>query len=301
MGARAKTIKMILYDGSLEGVTNISDSAWDSGKMFSAPRESIESLIQKADCKRYGVYLLLSEHQVYIGQASDLERRTKQHLKDKDWWTQVILMTTKDDSYNASDIDYLESRLIEHAYEAGTLDSDNKKQGNRQKVDEFRQVELEQYLDEALFLLELIGVHVFKKVKKLTSVRVRKTKALPLDTILKHKNQVPVLPDRALGPCKFVKEAFINLIQSEYSFTDDQMKIFGTIEGTKQYTKRNLPLFYYLKEGESRATCEKNIRERYWKDEFVIGKYRFLLFSQWYDNPQKGATREDFMQWYGKL
>lgn len=163
MSTKAKTIKMLLYDGTLNGVTNISNSAWESGKMYSAPRESINDLISKADCKRYGVYLLLSEQQVYVDQASDLERRTRQHLTDKDWWRQVILMTTKDDSFNASDIDYLESKLIVLAETAGTLDSDNKKKGNPQKVDEFRQAELEQYLEEALFLLDLIGVRVFKK------------------------------------------------------------------------------------------------------------------------------------------
>ena len=44
-------------------------------------------------------------------------------------------MTTKDDSFNASDIDYLESRLIDLAGKAGKSDSDNKKRGNPQKVD----------------------------------------------------------------------------------------------------------------------------------------------------------------------
>ena len=78
-----------------------------------------------------------------MGQARDLERRTRQHLADKDWWSQVILMTTKDDSFNASDIDYLESRLIDLAVAAGKSDTDNKKRGNPQKVDEFRQAELE--------------------------------------------------------------------------------------------------------------------------------------------------------------
>ena len=163
MITKTKTIKMLLYDGSLNGVTNISDSAWESGKMYSAPRDSIKDLASRADCKKYGVYLLLSEQQVYVGQAVDLERRTKQHLADKDWWNQVILMTTKDDSFNASDIDYLESRLIDLAGKACTTDSENRKKGNPQKVDEFRQAELEQYLDEALFLLELIGIKIFRK------------------------------------------------------------------------------------------------------------------------------------------
>lgn len=154
---------MLLYSGSINGVINISNSAWESGKMYAAPRESIEDLVSRADCKRYGVYLLLSEQLVYVGQARDLERRTRQHLADKDWWSRVILMTTKDDSFNASDIDYLESRLIDIATAAGKSDTDNKKRGNPQKVDEFRQAELEQYLEEAIFILELIGIKVFKK------------------------------------------------------------------------------------------------------------------------------------------
>lgn len=154
---------MLLYSGSINGVINISNSAWESGKMYAAPRESIEELVSRANCKRYGVYLLLSEQLVYVGQARDLERRTRQHLADKDWWSRVILMTTKDDSFNASDIDYLESRLIDLATAAGKSDTENKKRGNPQKVDEFRQAELEQYLEEAIFILELIGIKVFKK------------------------------------------------------------------------------------------------------------------------------------------
>ena len=100
---------MLIYSGSINGVINISNSTWESGKMYAAPRYSIEDLVSRADCKKYGVYLLLSEQLVYVGQARDLERRTRQHLADKDWWSQVILMTTKDDSFDASDIDYLES------------------------------------------------------------------------------------------------------------------------------------------------------------------------------------------------
>lgn len=228
MITKTKTIKMLLYDGSLNGVTNISDSAWESGKMYSAPRESINNLVSRADCKKYGVYLLLSEHQVYVGQAIDLERRTKQHIADKDWWTQVVLMTTKDDSFNASDIDYLESKLIDLAIKAGTSDTDNKKMGNRQKVDEFRQAELEQYLEEALFLLELIGVKVFKPVAKKTQKRARSIKTINLTREIQvdeEKNsEKPALPDDSLGPCTYAKTAIRNLLNSGYTFTEEQMK-----------------------------------------------------------------------------
>lgn len=308
MSTKTKTIKMLLYDGSLNGVTNISDSAWDGGKMYSAPRESINDLVSRADCKKYGVYLLLSENQVYVGQAIDLERRTKQHLADKDWWTQVVLMTTKDDSFTASDIDYLESRLINMASKAGTSDSDNKKKGNPQKVDEFRQAELEQYLDEAIFLLGLIGVKVFKKssgkstVKGSPSVSLNPTGSEEAVTAVSPSGQYkPALPDSELGPCKFAKAALVQLLDSGFKFTDAQMEAFSSVEGSKQYTTRNLPMFWILKEGETRATCEKKVRDRYWKDEFVSGKYRFLMYSQWYANNQRGATKEHFIRWYDSL
>ncbi len=305
MITKTKTIKMLLYDGSLNGVTNISDSAWESGKMYSAPRESINNLVSRADCKKYGVYLLLSEHQVYVGQAIDLERRTKQHIADKDWWTQVVLMTTKDDSFNASDIDYLESKLIDLAIKAGTSDTDNKKMGNRQKVDEFRQAELEQYLEEALFLLELIGVKVFKPVAKKTQKRARSIKTINLTREIQvdeEKNsEKPALPDDSLGPCTYAKTAIRNLLNSGYTFTEEQMAIFGSIEGSKPYTLRNLPLFWILKDGESRATCDKKIKSRYWAEEFTSGNYRFLVFSQWYDGSKHGAHKENFVEWYNSL
>ena len=308
MPTKTKTIKMLLYDGDMSGVMNISDSAWDSGKMYSAPRASINDLIARADCKKYGVYLLLSDNQVYIGQASDLERRTRQHLSDKDWWTQVILMTTKDDSFNASDIDWLEAILIDLAGKAGVLDSDNKRKGNPQKVDEFRQAELEQYLGEALFLLELIGVRVFSKRGKRAKAKGSTTmistdQSAFAEKVARYGKIIskPPLPDKTLRPCAYVNTSIKALLEGGYKFSDEQMKAFTSVEGSKKITKRNLPLFWLLKDGETRASCPKDIRERYWAEEFVCDSYRFLVFSQWYDNANKGATPEIFDEWYASL
>lgn len=161
--AKAKTISLLLNDGTLKGVISMEDSSWNKGELYSAPRESVDDLILSDACSRYGVYLLLSEDMVYIGQASDLAKRIKQHLIGKSWWERVVILTTSDDSLNRSDIDYIEANLISKASEIGRLDCDNKNMGNKQKVTKFRAVELEQYLEEALFLLELIGVNVFCK------------------------------------------------------------------------------------------------------------------------------------------
>lgn len=161
MNAQAKTINLLLYDGNLSGVISIEDSSWNSGELYSAPRASVQDLLETDACNKYGVYLLLSNSMVYVGQSSDLAKRLTQHTIGKDWWESAVILTTKDDNLTRSDIDYLEYVLIERAFAIDKLDCDNKKKGNPPKVDKFRRVILDQYLAEALFLMQLIGITVF--------------------------------------------------------------------------------------------------------------------------------------------
>lgn len=172
MNAKAKTINLLLYDGSLNGVISIEDSGWNSGELYSAPREAVSDLLKIDACSKFGVYLLLSKDMVYVGQSSDLAKRLSQHINGKDWWESAVILTTKDDSLTHSDIDYLENILIDKAQKIERLDCDNKKKGNPPKVDKFRKVVLEQYLEEALFLMQLIGINVFSdNVKHHNSAR----------------------------------------------------------------------------------------------------------------------------------
>ena len=167
---KAKTISLLLYGGDLEGVISIQDSSWNSGELYSAPRSSVADLLESEACNKYGVYMLLSKNMVYVGQSSDLARRINQHTIGKDWWTRVVILTTENDSLNRSDIDYLEHILIEKASKIDKLDCDNKNKGNPPKVDKFRKVVLQQYLEEALFLMHLIGITVFSDSKRTTAV-----------------------------------------------------------------------------------------------------------------------------------
>lgn len=297
-----KAIQIILKDGTLSGVMTVESAAWENGVIYSAPRNSINEFLSEVDCKKYGVYLLLSQRDIYVGQASDLARRTRQHLKEE-WWTRVILMTTKLDNLYASDIDYLETHFIDLALELN-LNLKNAKKGNPQKVDNYHKVKLDTYISEALLLLNVIGVSVFEK-PLVISPKHTVIKEQNASYIINNKNQKkPPLPSKQLPPCKFVRVAFDNLIESGYLFSDAQMKKFSDVAAMKDYTKRNdFPMFWMLNKGESRKTCIKEVRDRYWAKEYISGNYRFMMFSQWYDNAEKRkvATREDFIRWYNLL
>lgn len=163
MGSRLKVMKLLLEDGTLDGLCSVDDSSWSIGEFYSCPRENIKALLEKKETDRYGIYLLLSPDMVYVGQSKSLKRRISEHLDGKPWWERAVLLTTKNDSFGKSDIDYLEFELIKKAKNLGTLDCDNKVNGNDPKVDKFRKAELDEYLDEALFILQFVGTTVFIK------------------------------------------------------------------------------------------------------------------------------------------
>lgn len=174
--AKAKTINLLLYEGDLDGVISIEDSSWNSGELYLAPRESVTELIETDACNKYGIYLLLSKNMVYVGQSSDLSKRITQHLSEKNWWERVLILTTKDDSFTHTDIDYLESIFINKALKMNRLDCNNKNRGNNPKVSKFQKVVLDQYLFEALFLMKLIGITVFSEKKESSLIHLSDTR-----------------------------------------------------------------------------------------------------------------------------
>ncbi|TLP78808.1 GIY-YIG nuclease family protein [Maribacter sp. ACAM166] len=66
-----------------------------------------------------GVYFLIGtdnqtgKAMVYIGEAENVWERLKNHALNKDFCSEVILFTSKDDNITKSHVKYLESRLIE--------------------------------------------------------------------------------------------------------------------------------------------------------------------------------------------
>ncbi len=163
MAGELKVLKILLEEGSLSGIAKVRMANW-SGELLSSPREKSEELLEEEDIHRYGVYLLLSDEKAYVGQSRDLARRLGEHLLGKDWWDRAIVLTRiEGEAFDRSDIDYLESVLIEKAEEAGTLDIDNHNRGNPRKVDEFKKAELDSFLGNALFIMSLLGVSVLEK------------------------------------------------------------------------------------------------------------------------------------------
>ena len=114
-----------------------------------------------------GVYILVGtndngENIAYIGQSLNLLTRIKQpHDSIEDNWSVVILVTTNDNSFNATSISYIESKFIDEAKTAKRYILTNGNQPNNGNPTAKEKVTLNEYIANAKLYVQTLGYPIF--------------------------------------------------------------------------------------------------------------------------------------------
>ena len=119
-----KSIRIYLADAEVGGIRHAEIVNW-TGQALAFPRNKIADLKSWPEIKKQGVYFLLGfddasgQEAAYIGEAEIVADRIVQHVSKKDFWTECIAFTSKDENLTKSHIKYLESRLVAIALASG--------------------------------------------------------------------------------------------------------------------------------------------------------------------------------------
>ncbi|MES2634835.1 MAG: GIY-YIG nuclease family protein [Pseudomonadota bacterium] len=122
--ALGKSIQIYLSDGTVNGIRHGQITNW-TGQAISCSRARFADLKDWPEIKRPGVYLLfgLDEESgadaAYIGEAEHVLDRLTAHLSGKEFWSEVIVFTSKDDYLTKAHVKFLEARLVQQAGQAG--------------------------------------------------------------------------------------------------------------------------------------------------------------------------------------
>ncbi len=128
--ALGKSIRIYLADGSVAGIRHGEIVNW-TGQAIACPRSRFPELKEWPESKRPGVYFLFGQNEesgqdaVYIGEAEIVFDRLYSHISGKDFWTELVAFTSKDDNLTKGHVRYLESRLVDLANTAGRYDIEN--------------------------------------------------------------------------------------------------------------------------------------------------------------------------------
>ncbi len=165
---RAFSIRIFLPDGVPDGVRTVEKSNW-IGRAIVCPRSRFKDAKSHADFGKIGVYVLIgpSGHSdlptVYIGEGDTARERFEKHITEKDFWTSLVLFTSKDTNLNKAHVQYLESRLYGLAREANRCILDNVNVPQPPSLSDPDIAEVEGFLDEMLPIYPLLGITAFEK------------------------------------------------------------------------------------------------------------------------------------------
>ncbi len=164
---RGKTIRQFLIDGQSEGRWASELSNW-TGKAYKIPRTYVNICNDRKDLNNTGVYFLFGHNaetdaeQVYIGEAENIFSRIKQHLVEKDFWTECVAFISKDNNLNKAHIKYLENHLYILAKESKRYEIMNSNVPTESSVSEMDSAELDEFIDNMRLILGVLGYKILE-------------------------------------------------------------------------------------------------------------------------------------------
>ena len=179
-----KNFNLFLIDGEETGRIKCTLSNW-TGLAYKIPRSYLEKSKERQDLKQSGVYFLIEKNEngddeVYIGQASTRKNgegvlfRVIEHLKDNKYFSEVVILTTQNNSFGPTEISYLENRFTNLALETGRYTVRNGNEPNIGNVTEEKESELEEFIEYSKIVLGVLGYKVFIPILNTTEKIIEK-------------------------------------------------------------------------------------------------------------------------------
>lgn len=164
---RGKAIRQFLIEGISDGRWVSELSNW-TGKAYKIPRTYVSTSDDRPDLNYTGVYFLFGQNddgetaQAYIGEAENILSRLKQHLAEKDFWTECVVFISKDNNLNKAHIKYLENHLYYLAKEAKRYEILNSNTPTESSISEMDQAEMDEFIDNMRLILSVLGHKVLE-------------------------------------------------------------------------------------------------------------------------------------------
>ena len=232
MSNRSKNINMFLMDGEVTGKIKCTLSNW-TGVIYKIPRIQLADLKLRDEMKQSGIYFLFGRDEekqkdiTYIGQATTRKNgegvllRVQEHTRDShaDYFNDVIILTTQNNSFGPTEISYLENKFTQLAKESGRFIVKNSNDPNPGNVTEEKQSELDEVVENTLMIVGTLGYRVFVPMTKKSEKDLPDDQSSYLYLKRKSKKSNKVIEAR----CERTSEGFVVLEGSQIEVIDSNV------------------------------------------------------------------------------
>ena len=220
---------MFLMDGEVTRKIKCTLSNW-TGVIYKIPRIQLGDLKSRDEMKQSGIYFLFGRDEdkqkdvTYIGQATTRKNgegvllRIQEHTRDThaDYFNDVIILTTQNNSFGPTEISYLENKFTQLAKEAGRYIVKNSNDPNPGNVTEEKESELDEIVENTLMIIGTLGYRVFVPMTKKVSQDLTDNHSTYLYLKRKTKKSNKVIE----ATCERTTEGFVVLEGSQVEIKD---------------------------------------------------------------------------------
>lgn len=237
---KSKNFNLFLMDGDVTGRIKCTLANW-TGLAYKIPRAYLDKCNDRDDLKQSGVYFLFGkndngEDEVYIGQGGIRKNgegvlfRVGEHLNDKTYFSDTVILTTQNNSFGPTEISYLENRFTNMAISTDRFNVRNGNDPNPGNVTEEKESELEEFIEYSKMVLGVLGYKVFVPLVKSTLADVIEEKEeLLLFLSRKSKKSNKIIEAK----CRRTSEGFVVLKDSMIEEIDSE-RIPKTIKDIRE-------------------------------------------------------------------
>ena len=120
---------------------------------------------ERPDAENTGVYFLLGKDEnnvdtLYVGEAEKMLTRLKQHLRDTSYWSDCIVVVSKDNLLNKAHVKFLENKFYELAKTAGRSVVINNTVPTCSSISEYDEAMLLEFISNAKLLVNTLGYKI---------------------------------------------------------------------------------------------------------------------------------------------
>ncbi|MBV7282443.1 GIY-YIG nuclease family protein [Corynebacterium sp. TAE3-ERU30] len=162
-----KQVRLYLVDGTVGGLMTAEILNW-TGHMLRARRKDLARLKNREEAQRTGVYVLFGTNEdgepaAYIGEGDNVIRRLENHNARKDFWEDVVIITSKDMNLTKAHVRYLESELIRLAKSIGrTYLYNSVSPTGGAALPEADQSDMHYFITQIRILMPVLGFDIFR-------------------------------------------------------------------------------------------------------------------------------------------
>jgi hypothetical protein len=160
-----------LADATVTGIRYAELVNW-TGHAIACPRNRLNELKNWPESSKPGVYFLFegrfgsSKPIAYIGESENVTQRLTNHDRNKEFWSEVVIFTSKDENLTKAHIKYLESALVCLSKDADRYELENGNTPPESSLPRADRDAMEEFVENVRMVLGTLGYSILEPILK---------------------------------------------------------------------------------------------------------------------------------------